>query len=126
MIDRQGYAYSHELPGVLPLDEGEAPNAVFARTGPIELSSGNTTQYVKAVQPDFITEGRVNVTLIGRDRPGAKARNFGPYTIDYPAKADQPVPVRARGHTISLLVEGLEGSWTLGSMRLDFSTGGEK
>lgn len=126
MLDREGYAYNHELPEVLPLDPDDAASAIFVRSGPIELTNGNTVQYVKSIQPDFVAEGTVDVTLVGRDRPSAPERKYGPYSIPFPAVTNQPIPARARGHSMSVLIEGLTGSWTLGSMRLDFSTGGEK
>lgn len=126
MMDREGFVYNHELADVLPIDTDEDDSAIFLKSGPIELTSGNTTQYIKSIQPDFISEGQVNVTLIGRDRPGAPEREYGPYTIRYPAERNQPVPVKARGHTVAVKIEGLNGPWALGSMRLDFAQGGEK
>lgn len=124
MVSPQGQVYRHELPSVLPIDN--SADEVFALSGPVEMAKGNRVQYVKSIQPDFISQGAVKVTLIGQDRPGGPEVSFGPYTIDYPAKSSQPVPARARGHTVKVKIEGLENSWTLGSMRLDFNLGGEK
>lgn len=124
MIAPDGKVYRHEQVGVLPIDSH--PSEVFAVSGPIEMAKGNRVQYVKAIQPDFIDAGQVDVTLIGRDRPGGPETAFGPYTISYPALTNQPMPARARGHTIKVKVEGKSNSWALGSMRLDFNIGGEK
>lgn len=128
MIDSQGFAFLHEQAGTVPLDDDEHPSAIFVRTGPIELpgTSGGTTQFVRALQPDFEAEGVVNVTLIGRDRPGAPEIPFGPYRVASPSPSRQPIPTRARGHSISVLVEGSQSMWKLGSMRLDLAAGGEK
>ena len=126
MVSRDGYVYNHELQDVLPLDDGEDDSEIFLRSGPIELAGGNVTQYVKSIQPDFISEGAAIIKLIGRDRPGAPEREYGPFTITYPAVSNQPIPTRARGHTMAVHIEGLTGPWALGSMRLDFAIGGEK
>lgn len=124
MVSPSGEVFEHEIQGVPPYDD--SPAEVFLRSGPIELTTGNTTQYVRSIQPDFGGEGAADVTLFGRDRPSAPVTEFGPYRIGYPASGNQPVAVRARGHTVELQIAGGEGAWTLGSMRLDFATGGEK
>lgn len=124
MISTDGFAYEHELMSVLPIDVDESE--VFAKSGPIEVGSGGMAQYIESLQPDFISTGRVNVTILGRDRPGGPEIAFGPYMIDYPATTSQPVPTRARGHAISVLIEGVESLWTLGSMRLNILGGGDK
>lgn len=126
MIGRDGYAYTHELPDVVPLDADEDESSIFIKSGPIELAGGNRTQYIKSIQPDFIHGGSVDITLIGVDRPGGPETWFGPYTINYPATRRQPVAVRARGHAIGVLVQGRDGAWTMGSGRLDLQVGGEK
>lgn len=126
MVDREGFVYNHEIQDALPLDPDEPDNAIFVRSGPIELTTGNTTQYVKAIQPDFAPQGVVSVSLIGKDAPQAPARTYGPFNIPFPSVKNQPIPARARGHSMAVLVEGLSGAWSLGSMRLDFAQGGEK
>jgi len=124
MIGTDGYAYNHEETGVVPSDG--SPGEVFAETGPIELSGGNITQFVKSIQPDFIHSGEVDLFIIGQDRPGGPETTFGPYRVSYPAAARQPIPARARGHTVRLRIEGVSENWTMGSTRLDFRLGGEK
>lgn len=124
MVSPSGYVYRHELRGVSPI-ENEA-SEIFVLSGPIELTNGNTTQYVKSIQPDFIDNGEVSIRLIGQDRPGGPKTTYGPYDVAFPALTDQPVPVRARGHTIQMRVESKSGNMTMGSVRLDFGAGGEK
>lgn len=116
--------YYHELEGVVPADT--SPAEIYAETGPIELAKGNTTQFISSILPDFISDGEARIYLIGQDRPNAPTTVFGPYSVDYPASSKQPIPTRARGHTIRVRIEASRGVWTLGSMRLDFKAGGIK
>ena len=125
MVSNQdGYVYSHEQRGVVPTDTDGSD--VFVESGPIEVSQGNTTQFIKSIQPDFIQNGMVDVTLFGRDRPNGPETMFGPYEISYPPTTRQPVACRARGHTVRVRIEGKDGAWALGKMRLDLKLGGEK
>lgn len=124
MVARDGTVYRHELTGTLPIEDN--PSEIYVTSGPIELARGNQMQYVKSMLPDFLTVGQVAISIIGRDRPTAPEVSFGPYLIDYPAKTNQPVPVRARGATVKLHVEGSRNAWELGSLRLDFKLGGER
>lgn len=124
MMGSDGYIYRHEQDGVIP--SVTASTEVFAETAPIELRGGNNTQYISAILPDFISTGEVDVYLIGQDAPSGPEISFGPYTISYPATSSQPIPTRARGHTVRLRVQGKSGTWSLGSLRLDFVNNGGK
>lgn len=119
-----GYAYTHELNGVPPIDNSQ--NEVFVESGPIELTNGNSVMYVDSILPDYISSGKVKVTLYGRDRPNGPEVVFGPYILNYPSVSQQPFPVRARGHTIRYKVEGTDGLWVQGSVRLNFKRGGDR
>lgn len=124
MMGADGYLYKHELQGVVP---GESASEVYVESGPIEIKGGNATQYFDYIQPDFIDQGSVNVTIFGRDRPTAPEVAFGPYNITYPANTSQPVPCRARGHTIRVRIEGASSTWELGNLRINMlNTGGRK
>lgn len=123
MMGPDGYLYKHELSGVVP---GDDASNVIVESGPIELSNGNTTQYIDSIQPDFIQNGAVDVYLIGRDRPSAPEVTFGPYTIEYPADNVQPIPCRARGHTIRVKIIGRNSAWSLGRLRLNLKRFGGK
>lgn len=125
MIGHDGYAYTHEQEGVVPYDTD--PDEVFIESGPIELTNaGQTTQYITGMMPDLIDDGEVEIELVGRDRPGGPEITYGPYVVAYPTTTAQPVPTRARGHTIRLRVKGRQSKFTMGSMRLDVMIGGRK
>ena len=124
MVDPGGFIYKHEIVDVPPVDT--SASEVFLLSGPIEIAKGDRTQYVRSIQPDFEGEGVVRISLIGQDRPGGPETVFGPYDVGFPALTNQPVPVRARGHTIKVKMEGRSGNVVLGSTRLDFAVGGEK
>lgn len=120
----QNLVYSHEQEGAIPIES--AMNEIFAETGPIELAKGDKTQFVSSIQPDFVADGTAKIYLIGQDRPGGPETVFGPYIVTYPSSTKQPIPTRARGHTVRVRIEAESGNWTLGTMRLNFKYGGEK
>lgn len=124
MMGTDGYAYNHELEGVAPFDDDQSE--VFLESGPIELTNGNTTQYISGIIGDYLSEGKVAITIIGQDFPSGPETTFGPYTLEYPAQRNQAKPVRARGHTIRYRIEGLESTWVQGSVRLNFQRGGQR
>lgn len=125
MIGHDGYAYSHEQAGVVPYTN--TPDEVFIESGPIELTdAGQPAQYITAIMPDMIDVGEADIELIGRDRPGAPEIIYGPYMISFPTNSAQPVPTRARGHSVRMRVKGRQSDFTMGSMRLDVLLGGRK
>lgn len=125
MMGFDGVCYQHELTGIVPSDIGASE--ITLESGPIELTKGDTTQYIGAIQPDFIKSGEVELYIIGQDRPGGPETRFGPYLVSYPANTTQPVPCRARGNTVRLEVVGKSSTWSLGDLRLDFTgVGGKK
>jgi hypothetical protein len=124
MVGSDGYVYQHEIKANLPIDDSSAE--IWLESGPIELGSGDRVAYVKSIQPDFVSEGAADIYIIGQDRPGGPETTFGPYRVTYPSTTNQPIPTRARGHTIRVRVIGVEGKWALGSMRLDLAAGGMK
>lgn len=126
MMKNDGYLYQHEVPNSVPSDHDSAAD-VYVESGPLEFKGGDATQYISAIQPDFISGGAVNVYLIGQDRPTGPETVFGPYNISYPANSSQPIPCRARGHTVRLRIEGDSSTWELGSLRINLlQNGGRK
>jgi hypothetical protein len=124
MVGSDGFVYQHEVKADSPIDV--SASEIWLESGPIELGSGDRVAYVKSIQPDFVAEGSADIYIIGQDRPGGPETTFGPYRVTYPSTTNQPIPTRARGHTIRVRVVGVEGKWALGSMRLDLAAGGMK
>tara|TARA_R110000751_G_scaffold10835_5_gene39367 strand:+ start:276 stop:1097 length:822 start_codon:yes stop_codon:yes gene_type:complete len=124
MVGFDGVCYQHEIAGTIPSDVGSSE--VTLTSGPIELTKGDSTQYISAIQPDFIKDGEVTLHIIGQDRPNGPETRFGPYVVSYPSNTNQPVPCRARGHTVRLEVTGKSSTWSLGDLRLDFVPAGGK
>ena len=125
MIGTDGYAYKHELEGMLPSDSDASE--IFVESGPLEVAKGNVTQFIDSIQADLETSGSVNFYLFGRDRPQGPELEFGPYQFPVDVDSNQPVPARARGHFVRLKIEGVSSVWTGGITRLNFAKfGGQK
>lgn len=113
MLGVDGFAYNHEIEGVAPVDV--AMSEVYLESAPIEMGG---PQYFNYIVPDFDGTGSLSITLKGQDRPNGPETTFGPYIIEYPAAAAQPVPCRARGKLMKVRIEGISALWTMGQMSL--------
>ena len=142
MVDHGGVVFRHDVPNTAPVGDDDfdvaelpygeytpsmspapEPKPIWLLTNPMDIGNGKVA-YVSYINPDFETEGAVDIYLLGQDRPGGPINFFGPYVCDFPAGQSQPIPVRARGMLISALIQSDSSNFTLGSLRLDVQVGG--
>lgn len=112
-IDPDSLLHYHELKGV------EVPGA-YCETGPLEIGQGNDIAAIRQVIPDTQTFGTVSMTIYGRQMPTAPEYAYGPYAYN------NPTPVRAIGRQFRLRFDTVDGSWELGTPRVDVAAGGNR
>jgi hypothetical protein len=115
MVSSDGYIYEHEV--------GWAYDSasIYAKSGPIELGTGEQIMNVRQVIPDEQTLGEAVVSFTTRMYPTATQTTYGPYT------AANPTSVRFSGRQIEMKVTGNTLSdWRVGVMRLDVLPAGKR
>lgn len=122
MIGNDGYAYEHELYGAIPATDDEDISNIYIESAALNFGDYNGSIHIGALRSDLVTSGSVSVTFYGKDDPRDTAENvFGPYTMSATAGAPQPVPVRARGQTLRIRIEAVNGPFKLGELWVGIS-----
>lgn len=115
MIDNDGQVWDHEK-GV---DHGGIQP--FARSGPVELGSGDNTVTIKQIIPDEKNAGDVNVTFLARFYPNAAQTTYGPYSLS------SPTDCLFTARQVSVLYTGDDGAdFRIGSFRYDAVSRGKR
>jgi hypothetical protein len=115
MVSSDGYIYEHEV------GWSYDSASVYAKSGPIELGTGEQIMNVRQVIPDEQTLGEAVVSFTTRMYPTATESTYGPYT------AANPTSVRFSGRQIEMKVTGNTLSdWRVGVMRLDVLPAGKR
>ena len=110
-----GMAYNHEK----GLNYSGA--AVFAESGPVEISGGEQVMSAVELIPDEKTQGDVTVTFSTRFHPNDTERTYGPYSLA------NPTAVRFTGRQATMKVTGARlADWRFGIPRLDVRPGGRR
>lgn len=126
MMGKNGYLYEHELQDVIPVNT--LSSEVYVETGPIELANGDRVAYISDILPDLIESGSVNISFLARDHPSDTDTEYGPYNVVYPTSSTElyPVSTRVRGRAIRMKINGDNGLWSLGNLRLNMRQGGRR
>jgi hypothetical protein len=99
-----------------------APRGEYARSGPIEMSSGDRTLHVTQTLPDELTEGDVQLRFFTKFAPKGEEFMFGPYQITRPY-----MDTRFSGRQAEVQIEGVRDvDWRVGTLRLDGRPGGRR
>lgn len=93
-VDDLGFVYEHEVGTAY---EDRAP---FARTGPLEIDTGERVAMVRYMYPDERTQGQVQARFATRFYPNAQEYPHGPYDMS------NPTSVRFTGRQVAMRLEG--------------------
>lgn len=108
MIGSDGTVYEHEA------GFGYGSASLYARSGPVELGSGDNVMTVRGMVPDERTAGDVTVTFYVKPFPNGDEETFGPYT------AANPVDFLFTGRQVEVKYTGSAlADWRVGTPRLD-------
>lgn len=115
MVDSSGYIYEHEVG--FSYDSA----ILYAKSGPLELGTGENIMNVKQVIPDEQTLGEAVVSFTSRLYPTGAESTYGPYA------AANPTSVRFSGRQVEMTVTGNTLSdWRVGVMRLEATAGSRR
>jgi hypothetical protein len=116
MVSTDGYVYEHET-GLVDYETDQP----YAKSGPVDVSNGDTLLEIDQIIPDEKTLGDVNVTFESRLYPTATARTYGPYSMS------NPTSVRITGRQISAKIGGARNAdWRIGTIRFNGKASGSK
>lgn len=115
--DVNGYLYEHEngwTAAGSPLTTQR-----YAKSGPVEISNGDTIMHVRQILPDENSQGKVHFSCRIRYTPNGSETTYGPFTVAPYTDA------RLSGRQVALDVTGqADEDWRLGRVRLDAVAGG--
>jgi len=116
-VGADGIVYEHET------GYSYGGSSPYARSGPIELGSGDRTLHVLGIVPDEKTAGDVSVSFRTRLYPNATETVLGATTLTSAGKAD----VRFSARQVELVVTGSAlTNWRWGEPRLAIAQGGKR
>ena len=112
LVSSTGYIYEHEV------TYNYGSDTPFAKSGPIELGSGDQIMEVTGMWPDDITVGDVTATFSARRNQDSTSTSYGPYSLT------QKTDLRFSGGIIEMTVTGNSlADWRVGVSKLDVSAG---
>lgn len=113
MVGVDGIVYDHEVGNSR---DGRRP---YARTGPVQIGSGDRVIMLKRFIPDERSAGSVEVSFFARMWPNTTETQYGPYD------ATSPSDMRASARQMEVLYEGLpDEDFRIGLFRFDVQPGG--
>ena len=120
--DKDGYLYDHER-GWLDGNNTRV-GQVFAESAVLQAGNDGRNVVINQVIP---ATGRgydsMNVRFFTRQTTEGSERTFGPYS----ARPDGYMDTRVNGRDVRLRIENAkDGDWSLGTMRLDVTTGANR
>ena len=93
----------------------------FARSGPVEIGTGEKVMHARRCIPDEASAGDVNVYFYTRLYPNSAETEHGPYS------AANPVNVRFMGRQVSMkFQEASPSDWRVGNYRIEALAGGRR
>lgn len=94
---------------------------VYAKSGVLELDSGERTMHVMQVIPDEQTQGEVELRFQARFTPTGTEYSYGPYSI----RADGYTDTRLSGRQITMeIAPTVDDDFRIGKFRLQMRQGG--
>jgi hypothetical protein len=116
-----GFLYQHE--------QGDTASGttrvgtIYAETGGMEISPGDSIVDIVQILPDERTRGAVSVTLKCRYTPNGAETTYGPYTV----RSDGYTDTRASGRQAAIRMDAVEDSdWRVGTFRVDVRPAGAR
>lgn len=115
MVSSEGLVFDHE---VANSRDGRRPTA---RTGPMEIGSGDNVILLKRFIPDERTAGSVRVNFYARPWPNGPLTKYGPYD------ATSPADIRITARQMEVEYEGdPDIDFRVGDFRFEVQSGGKR